>query len=284
MKPFTAKHSANPKPYTLLAWLLTALMFSAPTWAERALFDAHLHYNHSHMDVVSPTEVIEMLDRTGISHAVFSSRPTENSEILFELAPERIIPFVMPYHDFHDKASWWEDPSVVEHVKNAIDTGVYRGIGELHLFKDNKHAPVYLELIDLAAEHDLILQLHGDAEIIDVARERAPEVPIIWAHLGTDPRPEVIREMLERHPEGLYVDTSVRDQRLVPDGRIDPDWKQLLLDYPDRFMIGVDTFSDNRWVEFPQVVRLIRHWLEQLPDPVAHKIGYQNAADLFNVE
>ena len=77
------------------------------------------------------------------------------------------------------------------------------------------------------------------------------------------------------------IDLSVRDDRIAPDGRISDDWYELFIRFPDRFMVGVDTFSLSRWQHFDAAVATIRQWLEQLPDRVARQLAYDNAAALF---
>ena len=107
-----------------------------------------------------------------------------------------------------------------------------------------------------------------------------PEATVIWAHAGAYPYPPLLRDYLQRYP-GLYMDLSVRDQRVAPDGQLDPQWELLLLEYSERFMVGVDTYSTERWHAFAEVVSQIRNWLDQLPDEVSGAIAYRNAARLF---
>jgi hypothetical protein len=80
----------------------------------------------------------------------------------------------------------------------------------------------------------------------------------------------------------LYVDVSVRDGRIAPNGQISDDWYELFISFPDRFIVGVDTYSLSRWHDFDVAVTSIRLWLEQLPDDVATKLAYDNADLLFN--
>ena len=85
---------------------------------------------------------------------------------------------------------------------------------------------------------------------------------------------------MQRYPT-LYVDLSVRDERIAPNGQISDGWYELLIKFPNRFMIGVDTFSLSRWKNFDAAVTMIRKWLTQLPEDVAKKISYNNAAALL---
>jgi predicted TIM-barrel fold metal-dependent hydrolase len=121
---------------------------------------------------------------------------------------------------------------------------------------------------------------HCDPAVIDALFEQVPEATVIWAHAGAYPYPPLLRDYLERYP-GLYIDLSVRDQRIAPDGQLDPQWELLLLAYPGRFMVGVDTFSAERWHAFAEVANRIRNWLAQLPAEVSDAIAYRNAARVF---
>jgi hypothetical protein len=79
----------------------------------------------------------------------------------------------------------------------------------------------------------------------------------------------------------LYIDLSVRDEQIAPKAEIDDAWYELFLKFPGRFMIGVDTYSVERWRKFDAVVTKIRNWLAQLPADVARQIAYGNAAEFF---
>ena len=82
--------------------------------------------------------------------------------------------------------------------------------------------------------------MHCDPAVIDSLFAHSPNAQVIWDHAGTYPYPQLLRDYLDRYPR-LYVDLSVRDERIAPNGELDPDWENLLWEYPDRFLIGVDT-------------------------------------------
>ena len=79
------------------------------------------------------------------------------------------------------------------------------------------------------------------------------------------------------------IDLSVRDERIAPNGIIRDNWYDLFIQFPDRFMIGVDTFSLSRWQTFDEAVAKKRTWLKQLPANVARRMMNDNARDLFNI-
>jgi hypothetical protein len=225
--------------------------------------------------------VLGILDRNRITRAVVSSPPGPHIEALHRQAPERILPFLSVYRTPSDKRDWMHDRDLPGRVERALEAGIYRGIGEIHIFAADRHSPVLRRLVEIAAQRGLVLQVHGDPAVIDTVFATAPELDVLWAHMGTRPEPAFLREMLARHPEGLHLDTSVRDERIAPEGRILPEWRALFVDHPERFMVGVDTHWDKRWERFDTVVGRIRGWLAQLPPEVAQKLARGNARRLF---
>ena len=88
--------------------------------------------------------------------------------------------------------------------------------------------------------------------------------------------------MLQRYPDTLWIDTSVRDERIAPDGTLLPAWRALFERHPDRFVVAVDTFSVNRWQHYGEVVAHIRGWTDALPQPLKGNLLHDNAARLFD--
>jgi hypothetical protein len=247
------------------------------------LFDAHLHYTGVDAAALSPVEIIGILDSNDVTRALVSGMPTSLVERLHAAAPGRIIPFLNVYNFPHAKRDWMHDATLPARVAAVLDGAddLYRGIGELHIFADDAHSPVLMALADLAAERGLMLQLHGDAAVIDAVFARQPGLTVLWAHLGTKPRPDAIGPVLARHPN-LYVDTSVRDGRFVDEqGTLKPVWWAFFVENADRVLVGVDTFWTKRWKRFDAVAGDIRGWLSQLPTAVAAKLAHGNAERLF---
>lgn len=259
-----------------------ALMLTTGAAAAEPLFDAHLHYSRADTQAFSPGQILGILERNGIGRAVVSSTPNAGTRALYRAAPARIVPFASLYRHAEDKRAWAHDPTVIERLEAELQRGIYRGIGEFHLFAEDRDSDVFRRVVEIAAERGLVLQIHGDPAIIDAAFGVAPEVSIIWAHAGTRPSPPLIATYLKRYPR-LFVDTSVRDERIAPEGRLDPAWRAAFMAWPERFLIGVDTFSPNRWRHLETVAGQIRGWLAQLPAEPRHMIGWENAARLFSV-
>jgi hypothetical protein len=261
---------------SILAIALTATAAGA---AQR-LFDAHLHYNIEDADHYSVDQIIALLRANDVRGAVVTSRPPEHLLPLHARAPALIVPLLGVYRTPADKETWMDDADLPARVEQAIAGGPWRGIGELHIFAAQRRNPVFLRIVELATSQGLPLQMHCDPAVIDALFEHAPAATVIWAHAGAYPYPPLLRDYLHRYP-GLHLDLSVRDQRIAPEGRLDPDWEWLLLEYSDRFLVGVDTYRTARWDDFAKVVTQIRNWLDQLPAPVSEAIAYRNAARLF---
>jgi predicted TIM-barrel fold metal-dependent hydrolase len=176
------------------------------------------------------------------------------------------------------------DRKLPARVAEALRSGIYRGIGELHIFAEDRESPVLAALVALAAEQDLILQVHGDVEVIEAIFAQEPDVTVLWAHLGTDPRPQALAPLLARYSR-LFVDTSVRDERFVDnEGNLWRQWRRFFIAYQDQVLVGVDTFWTPRWRGYSDVLARIRGWIDQLPPDVADRLAYGNAARLFDLD
>lgn len=260
--------------------LLSASLNAEPLVAQ-PLFDAHLHYNAADAKQFNPQQIIDKLVQNGIRYAVVTGTPATHTTSLYRHATSRIVPLLSVYHSSADKVDWTNDETLPTRVESELKKGMWHGIGELHIFAKDRHSPVFRRIIEIAAQHQLPLQIHGDPAVIDTVYDIMPSQPVIWAHAGTYPYPDLITDYLQRYP-ALYVDLSVRDERIAPNGHISDEWYELFIRFPNRFMIGVDTYSLSRWNNFDSVVATIRNWLAQLPDEVAKQLAFENAAALFN--
>ena len=88
-----------------------------------------------------------------------------------------------------------------------------------------------------------------------------------------------MRTLLKRYPT-LWCDLAFRSDH-ASGGELDPEWKRLFLDFPDRFMVGTDTFTPERWHYLVEHARWSRQWLAQLPPAVAERIAWRNGEALF---
>ena len=247
-----------------------------------SLFDVHSHYKSDDAERFPVESIIDILDREYIERMVIIGEPAERALSLSQATSGRVIPFLGLYSSYRDKADWAFDITLPQRLRTALETGEYAGIGEIHLFAPHRKSPVFRKVVALATEYRLPLLVHGDAAVVDQVFEWSPKLVVLWAHLGTDPNPRIIRRMLRKHPERLFIDTSVRDERFVDEsGTLRPEWKALFIEHADRLMIAIDTFSTSRWEDIGAVTERIRGWLSQLPPDVAARLAHGNARQLF---
>ena len=250
-------------------------------YATEPLFDAHLHYNAEDASRYTPQQIVSLLRSNGVEAAVVTSRPPRQVLELHALDPELIVPILGVYRIPADKQRLWlYDENLPARVEEALSNGPWQGIGELHIFALDRHNPVFLRLVELAAARRLPLLMHCDPAVIDALFQHAPQAKVIWAHAGAYPFPPLLRDYLQRYPN-LYVDLSVREELIAPDGELLPEWEWLLSEYSERFLVGVDTYRTSRWEQYPVVAGRIRNWLDQLPVEAASAIASGNGRRLF---
>lgn len=233
---------------TLAAHCIVVLL-SMPVWGAQPLFDSHLHFDTEHGEHYPAAKIIEILRVNDIRQAVVTSRPPGQARVLHALAPDLIIPILGVYRLPADKQTWMQDSVLVQRLTEAIRQGGWRGVGELHLFAADRQSPVFLSIVDLAADNGLPLLMHCDPVVIDALFTHRPDARVIWAHAGAYPYPPLLRDYVERYPS-LWMDLSVRDDRIAPGGELDATWEDLLMEHSERFMVGVDTYRHERWGEY----------------------------------
>jgi predicted TIM-barrel fold metal-dependent hydrolase len=160
----------------------------------------------------------------------------------------------------------------------------YRGIGEFHLYDSaDANGPTAVRLMAHAEERNLVVFSHSDDVAIDLLMSHAPGVRIIWAHTGIGGVPTSrVSELLRKYPP-LYGELSYRPGLTRGDGNLSPEWRDLLVAFPDRFMIGSDTWINPRWESYGEIMDAYRFWLGTLPPAIAERIAWNNAAKLFGL-
>ena len=273
----------HPTPLTrrgFQGWLAaSAALAAGPLRAapELPLFDAHIHYSHDAWDLVPPKQAVAILRQAGLRGALVSSSNDQGTQMLVAEAPDLIVPELRPYRSRGEIGSWMKDASVVGYLEERLAKYRYVGIGEFHLYGADADLPVPRRMVALAKERGLLLHAHSDVDCIERLLVQWPEARVLWAHSGFD-RPEAVRTVLRRHPR-LWCDLAFRGDHATG-SVVDPAWREAFTEFPDRFMIGTDTFTPERWHYIPGHASYSRGWLASLPAPVAEAIGWRNGVAL----
>jgi len=232
-----------------------------------------------------------------------NSRPNEGTLALAAARDDTrqagvtVVPFVRLYRNRADYDNWHQDESIYQMVQAELARGTaagpYRGIGEFHLYDSaNANGPVAKKLMALAEEKKLAVLAHVDDVAIDLLMASTPskgqQLRLIWAHTGIGGAPAArVDELFARYPL-LMGELSYRPGLTCPDDKgrdkLCPQWRALLLKYPSRFLVGSDTWVNQRWLYYDELMQGYRSWLGDLPFDVAHKIGWDNGAALFGLK
>lgn len=293
----------------MLAWAsLCALALAVPAWAADyagPLFDAHLHYNDEAWNGKSgpypPDDVLARMRRNGVKAVLVNSRPNDGTKVLAALLAERrkagadgaggditVVPFIRLYRNRADYDNWFRDETIDTLVQaefaRGTAAGPYRGIGEFHLYDSaNANGPVAKKLMQFAQDKQLAVLAHVDDVAVDLLMAHAPKARLVWAHTGIGGASVArVDALMAKYPL-LMGELSYRPGLTCGGGELCPEWRALLLKYPTRFLIGSDTWVNQRWSSYDEIMQGYRRWLGGLPPDVAHRIGWGNGAALFGL-
>ena len=201
---------------------------------------------------------------------------------------------------------------------------LHRSANESFPFEDNPpDHPMFLLLADIAARHDIPIDIHmeavdGVAPMPKYWKSESPNFPdflmgnikrferflahnrqakIIWTHLGWDSigqRTAALTRRLLKENSNLYFNIKIAQQTVRSNmmvkrrSELDPQWRDVISEFPDRFMIGTDgfylatpRFGRSSLRTDPVGERIV---LNGLPPAIARKIAFENAQRLFKIK
>jgi predicted TIM-barrel fold metal-dependent hydrolase len=267
-----------PEELLITLLLIVSLMPSATTAAEMPVIDAHIHYSHDAWDVVPPENAVAILREAGLKKALVSSSSDEGTQKLYAVAPDLVVPVLRPYRKRGETSSWKHDETVVAMLSERLSKNRYAGIGEFHASGEDIELPVLQQVIALAKKYGIYLHAHVDSVAIHRIFKHNPDALVLWAHSGFDD-PDKIRTMLDKYPN-LWSDLAFRSEQ-ASQGQVVTGWRELFIDFPDRFVLGTDTYTPDRWFDVVGNAEWSREWLKSLPKAVAKNIAYRNAEALL---
>jgi hypothetical protein len=200
--------------------------------------------------------------------------------------------------------------------------------------------PLFLLLAEIAAQRNVVIDLHMDlvieqsplpAKFKELSQRNPPVLTanlaqferllahernarIVWAHAGADHTGvlsvDVIRRLMRDHPN-LYMSIKALAQSPEPnmmlarEGRLRPEWRRLIAEFPDRFVIGTDRFYGSSSMGMPAgagagknvkasagaifIERTVpltqagRNVLSQLPPQLAQRVAFDNVKAIYRL-
>ncbi|MCE2781192.1 amidohydrolase family protein [Limnohabitans sp.] len=164
------------------------------------------------------------------------------------------------------------------------------------------------QIASVALRHDVPVVIHMEAypDLVDQlgrVLNELPQLKLVWAHGCGRSNPTQMQALLGNHP-ALYCDLSNMTNtggygsgwpraefftsKMEEDGVFLDPYKAVILNFPDRFFVGMDVAHQSRWVmqkgnTFEKRVQRTRALLGQLPIETARKLAYENAIRIFNI-
>lgn len=293
----TLRHLFSP-------WL-GALLIGLAQAAPEPIADVHLHFNWDQLELLSSQEAAQRMQQAGIVFGVVSSVPSHYAERLLDAAQVKTLALFSPYLDAANRWRWHKQPELLERTREALASGRYQGIGELHLqpgVGPQRDDPILDKLLKLVTEFDVPALIHTDAsshEYLVPLCQAHPQARILWAHAGGHLPAAAVGKLLAACPN-VWADLSARDpwrydSLADKNGVLPAAWRKLILAYPDRFMIGSDPVwnvrrqqrwdsADEGWDYLASLLDYHRRWLATLPPAVERKLRLENALEFFRVE
>ena len=268
--------------HILLLFFSLALPVSGWTQEPLRIFDAHLHYNSEPAPFYPLEKVLDIFRRNNVSGILATSRPNNGTHALVAAkSPDLwVVPFIRPYRTRSDIGTWFNDPAIYDLIQTEFKRGYYRGVGEFHIYGKDAANEWVKKTVDFAVAHDLYLHAHCDEAALLILLSHNPGAKIIWAHTGFSTPLARVAELFDRYP-ALWGELSYRSGITDGAGLVAAQWRDMFARYSERFLIGSDTWINERWSGYDTIMRNYRAWLSQLPEEQARRIAHGNAERLF---
>ncbi len=173
--------------------------------------------------------------------ALISSSGDDGTQRLYEAAPDLVIPSLRPYRTRGDIGTWVRDDTVAAFLEERLRRSRYAAIGEFHLYGADADLPVPRRMVALAKQAQPLA-----ARALRRRRDRAP-LPAVaaGAHpvgaLGLRSRPSACATCCAS--TRTCGATSRSAPSTAPAARCPASGARLFTEFPDRFMVGTDTFT-----------------------------------------
>jgi len=300
------------KKILLLVFVFTQIACLRVNADELYFIDAHSQVDHK---VIPLNKIISLMDSAGVRQTILSTRGNLKGKTLLRLSketPGRFTPAVRTKGKPYDTGS----KKYYELLKKRIKTKQYHAMAEVLLYhakKGNKAPEVIVypgdERVQVALNYAIenrwpfvvhieFASLNGGMrkkfmrEFKQMLKQH-PGQPFILTHMGQLSRDRCLR-LIKNH-ENVHFHTGWSNPAAVKssnqpwtnlfDGdRLTPEWKDLFIQYPHRFIFALDNVFAEHWSDFYQ--KQMNYWkrgLAELPAGVSDLIAHGNAERLWGI-
>jgi predicted TIM-barrel fold metal-dependent hydrolase len=297
----------------ILVLLFVALIQPTNAGADELYFiDAHSQVDHK---LVPLDKVIFLMNQGGVRHTILSARGKLKAKDLLVFSSnnrKKITPAVRTKGKPYEAAS----PRYFKQLKAQLASGKYAAIAEVLMYHAQKgdKAPevvVYPEDMRILTALEYAIDnrwpfvvhiefgaLHGEQKkrfmhSLETMLDNYSEQPFVLTHMGQLLADEC-RRLIANH-ENIYFHTGWTNPAAVSSSNqpwvnvfegeyIAPEWRDLFLQYPQRFVFALDNVFAEHWTGF--YLEQMQYWkkaLEALPDEVAQLIAHGNAERLWRI-
>ena len=278
------------------------------------LIDAHSQFDRD----VDPEDIIRLMDEGGISRVILAVRSGAKAGDLRALArrhPGRITPAVRTKGGIYRR----NRPRYYKRLEKHLAMPGYGAMAEVilwHAEKGNPDRPKAPEVV-VHPQDERVQALLGAAiergwpfiahiefagagsdrdafmAEFEALLTRHPDHPFALIHMGQLEAKDV-RRLIETHKNIHFltshanpVVTGASRQPWVDmfdDESLTPAWKDLMTQYPDRFILAFDNVWPRHWgTVYLRQIALWRQALAALPHEAAHAIAHGNAERLWRL-
>lgn len=258
--------------------------------------------------------ILQLVNQGGIARIILATRAAANPQELLSFASKssgKIVPAVSTkQHGYvQNDARWLQD------LQTQVDTPGYGAMAEVLMYHAQKgeRAPlivvrpddervktalkyaldkkwpfvVHIEFAAAGARHD---EFMAGLKALLV---QYPEHPFVLMHMGQLDH-VAVRQLITAHAN-IYFIASVSNPVSIGEmkqpwtnmfvgDRLSSEWLRLMVDYPDRFVLGFDNVFAERWGQvYLDAIALWRKAMKELPVEVAHAFAHGNAERLWRL-
>ena len=280
------------------------------------IIDAHSQVDHK----VDLNKIIKLMDKAGVSKTILSARGKLKANKLLEFSnnnESRIVPAIRTKgnHYIEDTEKYYR---ILSKQNNMNGFGAIAEVILWHAKKGNKAPEVIvfpednrvLIALEVAKNKNWPFIIHiefsaiGNDKIIFMNKFKKflfenPDTVFVLNHIGqlnTNEVNSLINEFpninfITAHTNPIVLNRSSQPWTNMFDGNIftgyklNNNWKELIIKYPNRFILGFDNVFPEHWGDlYLDQVSLWKETLNKLPLNVAKKVAFENAQRLWHIK